>query len=244
MMVGIVAECEHCAGKWMVPADIKLAPDVLEGSCMDCQHEGDVERPLTFRYWGDDRDVKYDEPDEVLSRDWLLLDDSDEYKDDMPETHPDFYKGVAGKRSKDSPPIDFSEWNLFNEDEVTKFFKQLLQRGFQHATENYECYVTFSSDFAEDMSTVDDPTEMRVSLPIGETEDESPQWRFSLSDIITSLIEWKEAGIGGPIEGNDRPLMEAVRDDLRRFANKLDAALKRKPRPAAAKKKAKPELKE
>jgi hypothetical protein len=38
--------------------------------------------------------------------------------------------------------------------------------------------------------------------------------------------------------------MEAVRDDLRRFANKLDAALKRKPRPAAAKKKAKPELKE
>jgi hypothetical protein len=94
------------------------------------------------------------------------------------------------------------------------------------------------------MSTVDDPTEMRVSLPIGETEDESPEWRFSLSDIITSLIEWKEAGIGGPIEGNDRPLMEAVRDDLRRFANKLDAALKRKPRPAAAKKKAKPELKE
>lgn len=71
-MTAIVAECERCAGIWSVPADAGNDPDLLEGVCMDCQADSEVERPLTFRHWGTDRDIEYCLPEETLPEDWLL----------------------------------------------------------------------------------------------------------------------------------------------------------------------------
>jgi hypothetical protein len=69
-MTMIIAECERCGGIWKVttPDD----PEVLEGVCKDCNGDTDVERPLTFRRWGTDRDIEYSiDPDE-LPKDWIL----------------------------------------------------------------------------------------------------------------------------------------------------------------------------
>ena len=156
------------------------------------------------------------------------MSDEDEYANDIKETDPKFYKAV-GKRRKDSPPIDFSEWNLFDEEEVTRFFKRLLQRGFEHATENYQCHAWFIND-REEKFEADAPTDIVVELPIGETEDESPAWAFSLTEMVKEMIEWHECGKRGPIEEESKPRLTAIRDDLRRLANLLDAALHRKPK--------------
>ena len=41
------AECERCAGKWLIETNVE--PDLLEGVCQDRQNESDTEKPLTFR---------------------------------------------------------------------------------------------------------------------------------------------------------------------------------------------------
>jgi hypothetical protein len=45
--MAVLAECERCGGTWQVIGG--LDPEILEGACMDCQEESDVEKPLTFR---------------------------------------------------------------------------------------------------------------------------------------------------------------------------------------------------
>jgi len=42
-----VAECERCAGKWLMETDVE--PDLLEGICWNCQSDSDTEKLLTFR---------------------------------------------------------------------------------------------------------------------------------------------------------------------------------------------------
>lgn len=171
------------------------------------------------------------------------MSDEDEYKDDMKETDPNFYKAI-GKRRKNSPPMDFSEWNLFDEDEVSGFFKELLRRGFDHATENYQCYAWFACEYPEEFDSVPDATDMVVSLPIGATDDDSPSWVFSLNEMVDDLIDSNECGTGGVIDEEARPHITAVRDDLLRLSNKLDAFLRRKPKNVVVKplKRVKPPL--
>ena len=171
-------------------------------------------------------------------------DDEDEHKDDMKETDPNFYKAI-GKRRKNSPPIDFSDWNLFDEDELASFFKSLLKKGFEHATENYNCYAWFIGESDENFEA-DAPTDIIVSLPIGETDGDSPEWTFSLTEMIKDMIEMNECGPtgkSGPIDEDAKPQLTAIRDDLRRLANLIDMALARKPKLAPKLKVVKPELK-
>ncbi len=46
----IVAECECCRGQWWVAGE--KDPAVLEGMCLACMEDRDVEKPLTFRRAG------------------------------------------------------------------------------------------------------------------------------------------------------------------------------------------------
>jgi len=156
------------------------------------------------------------------------MSDEDEYANDMKETDPNFYKGI-GKRVKTSPPIDFTEWNLFDEEEIAALFKALMRKGFEHATEHYVCHAWFATDRDTDFD-IDNPTDIVVELPIGATEDDSPAWIFSLTDMVKEMIEWNEHGKGGQIDEEYRPQFVLIRDDLRRLANLLDAALARKPK--------------
>jgi hypothetical protein len=49
-MTDIIAECEHCAGRWRVTGPwAERPPEHLEGICGDCQSDSDTEKPLTFR---------------------------------------------------------------------------------------------------------------------------------------------------------------------------------------------------
>jgi|KBSMisStaDraftv2_1062788.scaffolds.fasta_scaffold123354_2 hypothetical protein len=81
----IVAHCERCEGRWLVPGDRN--PDTLEGVCGECQPDSDVERPLTFS-----RELL--SPVFVagmteLPNDWLVpgsVAPSDKHKDEEPHT--------------------------------------------------------------------------------------------------------------------------------------------------------------
>lgn len=42
-----IAECEYCEGQWQLVSG--TPPEHLQGACMDCQADRDVEKPLTFR---------------------------------------------------------------------------------------------------------------------------------------------------------------------------------------------------
>ena len=42
----IIAFCDRCHGLWNVPDETQ--PNLLQGVCLECQAESDVERPLTF----------------------------------------------------------------------------------------------------------------------------------------------------------------------------------------------------
>ena len=46
MNMTTIAHCQRCGMVWSVPTEIR--PDLLEGSCMECQKDSDVERPLVF----------------------------------------------------------------------------------------------------------------------------------------------------------------------------------------------------
>jgi hypothetical protein len=74
----IVAECERCAGKWRVPTAGQVDPKLLEGVCMECQADSDVERPLTFRFWDAKLDIEYSDPlhMDIIPKDWLVLDET------------------------------------------------------------------------------------------------------------------------------------------------------------------------
>ena len=76
-MTEIVAECERCGEKWRVPTAGQVDPNLLEGVCMECQADSDVERPLTFRFWDAERDAEYRGPlyMDVVPKDWLATDE-------------------------------------------------------------------------------------------------------------------------------------------------------------------------
>ena len=57
----IIAYCERCGSLWSVKKN--LDPMLLEGACMDCMHESDVERPLAFGMLFGDVEVHEELPD-------------------------------------------------------------------------------------------------------------------------------------------------------------------------------------
>ena len=145
-------------------------------------------------------------------------------------------KKTTGAYDKRSVKIGFQEWNLnAMGEEGQKLLKAILKEGFEIATEEAKCNAWLPIEWAglEDPSDgvggppPKDPTTIYVELPIGPNQDESPRWIFHLSDLIQSMIELNEEGAGGPIGGKQRENFAAVRDDLRRLADEIDAALNR-----------------
>jgi hypothetical protein len=145
-------------------------------------------------------------------------------------------KKTTGAYDKRSVKIGFQEWNLnAMGEEGQKLLKAILKEGFEIATEEAKCNAWLPIEWAGLENPSDgvggpppkDPTTIYVELPIGPNQDESPRWIFHLSDLIQSMIELNEEGAGGPIGGKQRENFAAVRDDLRRLADEIDAALNR-----------------
>jgi len=144
-------------------------------------------------------------------------------------------KKTTGSYDQRSAKIGFQEWNLDAMEEYKELLKRILKEGFEIATTEAKCNAWLPIEWAglDDPSDgvggppPKDPTTIYVELPIGPSEDESPRWIFHLSDLIQSMIELNEEGAGGPIGGKQRENFAAVRDDLRRLADEIDAALNR-----------------
>lgn len=45
--MNVIAECERCGNSWLIKTDVAVG--LLEGICVECQADSDVEKPLTFR---------------------------------------------------------------------------------------------------------------------------------------------------------------------------------------------------
>jgi len=144
-------------------------------------------------------------------------------------------KKTTGSYDQRSAKIGFQEWNLDAMEEYKELLKRILKEGFEIATTEAKCNAWLPIEWAglDDPSDgvggppPKDPTTIYVELPIGPSEDESPRWIFHLSDLIQNMIDVNEEGDGGPITGDIRESFAAVRDDLRRLADEIDAALNR-----------------
>jgi hypothetical protein len=139
-------------------------------------------------------------------------------------------KGVYDKRSF---RIDFSTWNMASEGRPAELLQKLLAAVIKDACKiastEYECDAEFKCDTWTGKGKLD-PDEIEVWLPLGAHEFEDPKWRFSLQLMIRSLIGNRETTLGSPIsDEEDRKILEAVRDHLRRLASQLEDVLNRVP---------------
>jgi len=138
-------------------------------------------------------------------------------------------KRAKGTYDKLSAKIGFHEWNLDVSEKMAEYFKDALKEGFAIATEEYECFATFACDSLPDNEPITSPGLIHVGLPIGPEEYEDACWDFSLTDLVENMIGFVEHGEGGYIDDVDKPPLVAVRDELRRLADVLDAAMEREP---------------
>ena len=146
-------------------------------------------------------------------------------------------KKTTGSYDKRSARIGFQEWNLnAMGEEGQKLLKAILKEGFELATAEAKCNAWLAIEWAVGDKPSDgaggppptDPTTICVELPIGPSEEESPRWIFHLRDLIQNMIELNEEGDDGPITTREqRENFAAVRDDLRRLADEIDAVLNR-----------------
>lgn len=77
---------------------------------------------------------------------------------------------------------------------------------------------------------VTDPLLIYVGLSAGDDTGD-PTWSFSLSDWIDDLIADHEHGASGAFGEGDKVKAGAIRDGLRKLADRLDAAIKREDPP-------------
>jgi hypothetical protein len=111
-------------------------------------------------------------------------------------------KQTPGVRDPEAVGIGFDEWNLnartqFDElieamvDDLQErkldlrqrfdaLLDDMLREGFKLASERYQCNAYLHGT---------NPVQMVVTIPIGPEEDDGPQWRFNLTEMIKDQIE-------------------------------------------------------
>jgi len=133
-------------------------------------------------------------------------------------------KRVTGEYLKSSPRIGIHEWSLETIEEGAKdLLNAAMKEAMEIATSEYECNAWFSAEYGASPS--DAPTTIYVELPIGPSDDESPCWKFDLTELVDNLLEGHEMGYGGPLSDEGVQAATAVRDGLRALVEKIDARL-------------------
>lgn len=139
---------------------------------------------------------------------------------------------ARGKHIESTGGFGFDEWGLDSLTQFQDLLSRMIKEGLELAAKEYKCHAWFPIEWTPDDglygSVPEDPTTIYVELPLGEGDCEGPTWAFALSDCVNSVIETREAGPGGVIAKKDREPLVLLRDDLRRLADVLDAALQRK----------------
>lgn len=146
---------------------------------------------------------------------------------------------VKARRDKRSAPFGFDKWNLECENVLeeigsrilSEVMPKLISEGMKLATAD-ECHAWFPFEWNFGDNPSDgvfgrfpkDPTTIYVELPLGEHEDDSPRWSFTLRELVKMMIE-------GAIEsdgkiGVDYTPAPIIRDSLRELADEIDRHLR------------------
>ena len=143
-----------------------------------------------------------------------------------------------------SGKIDLSGWNLFDGPYATALkaefigtvecaLKEIADGGRISFPIEYAFGEEGGEEGGEDGlggKRVEDPTTIYLHLPFdSHSGDFAPVWGFSLKKIVEDAVEYVESGEGGPIKGNSRKNIKALRDGLRDLVVTLDSALQRQP---------------
>jgi len=120
-------------------------------------------------------------------------------------------KKTRGSYDRKSPKIGFHEWNL---ESIEEGAIQLLNKAFKEAldlaTEEYEVVAYFRNK--RNVLT------LAVELPIGPEEYVNPVWEFPMAELVTDAIDAAEGW-------DDATDLGALRDHLRKEADRLDEAI-------------------
>lgn len=120
-------------------------------------------------------------------------------------------KKTAGKYDRKSPRIGFHEWNLEAiEDGAIQLLNKAFKEALDIATAEYEVVADFKIKKGNLM--------LAVELPIGPEEYANPVWEFPMAELVADTIEISE-------DRDDIPYLTELRDQLRKEADRLDAAI-------------------
>lgn len=125
-------------------------------------------------------------------------------------------------------PIDFSSWDLPESEKLLKTIdlavKKAASEAVKYAFENEEGRLSFPVIWAPESDgrrnqAVKDPLDVYVEIPLGEFEDEGPEYIFNLREALKDDI-YICADDGSFAQG-----LEMLRDSLRKLADEIDDAL-------------------
>lgn len=145
-------------------------------------------------------------------------------------------KKIKGEKVAKSGRFGFENWNTDArenlDDEFAKMFTEAVKRVIGKTVDEMivECLDIATSQYGCDaFLNRQDVNTVTIELPLGESDEEGPQWDFSLTDLIKNEIELFEEGYDGPIGvQEDRARLRALSDHLRTLLDLIDKALSRK----------------
>lgn len=141
-------------------------------------------------------------------------------------------KKIKGEKVTTSGRIGFDKWDTEARENIGDKFADLLRNIVGKTVDEMiiECLDIATSQYGCDaFLNRQDVNTVTVELPLGESDEEGPQWDFSLTDLIKNEIELFEEGYDGPIGvQEDRARLRALSDHLRTLLDLIDSVLARK----------------
>lgn len=141
-------------------------------------------------------------------------------------------KKIKGEKVTTSGRIGFDKWDTEARENIGDKFADLLRNIVGKTVDEMiiECLDIATSQYGCDaFLNRQDVNTVTVELPLGESDEEGPQWDFSLTDLIKNEIELFEEGYDGPIGAQeDRARLRALSDHLRTLLDLIDSVLARK----------------
>lgn len=138
-------------------------------------------------------------------------------------------KKIKGEKVTTSGRIGFDKWDTEARENIGDKFADLLRNIIGKTVDEMiiECLDIATSQYGCDaFLNRQDVNTVTVELPLGESDEEGPQWDFSLTDLIKNEIELFEEGYDGPIGAQeDRARLRALSDHLRTLLDLIDKTL-------------------
>lgn len=132
------------------------------------------------------------------------------------------------KRVLNTNISNFSDWNLPQTSEfmltIERAVKKAASEAVEYQLENEDGRLSFPIIWAPKSDgrgnqAVEDPLDVYIGLPLGESEDENPEYIFNLREDLKSAIE-DCANDGSFAHG-----LQMLRDSLRKLADDIDDAI-------------------